>query len=903
MGNPSQQQHDASAPISPQLAEQALHRFLSQRRVHKGDEFTHTGMGGGRSCSAGSYYISASDQEDFHRLYREAVNAGAPDLSLTEKHRHIGPVVIDLDLRLDSGCIGGGRASPDKSIVDIRSLAPQICKIYLQRIREFVDAPRIRFFVMSRSKAPMLFKSGVLKDGLHIIVPDIVTRTEVQYLLRQKVLDDLSALFSTHIPGLLSRIEDVVDEAVIEKNNWMMYGSRKPGATPYTVHSVLEWDSVSSLAEVPIAEDEQHLSDILSIRNKYTESELREDSLDEVTVFSRTREHRNRMRETIQNVVMQEDDCRNNHVSADEFLRISQIVMMLSPARADCYNEWVRVGWCLRNIDHRLLDKWEEFSQQSPKYVNTECARLWNKMRTGGLGIGTLHMWAKHDNPEAYLNLIRNDLHSLIMQSSNGTHYDVARVVHHMYRYDYVCASIKMRIWYEFRNHRWHETDSAYTLRGKISTEVVSEYTRATMNIQSMSLTVDESEQKRLIELAHKLTAVSLQLKKTAFKDNVMRECCELFMVEKFCDLLDSNCSLVGFENGVYDLERFEFRDGRPDDYISFSTGCAYTPFHRDHPVVAEINKFFAQTHPREDVRTYLLRTLADCLSGHIRYERMNVWTGSGSNGKSITISLMEKSLGDYCCKFPVTLLTRQRAASNAATSEIARAKGRRFGVLQEPCENEHLNIGLMKELSGGDTIQCRELYKPPVEWKPQFKLFLQCNHLPSVPSDDGGTWRRIRVIEFKSKFVPKPSPDHPNEFPMDLELSSKLEHWKEHFVSMLINTYTATFGQALEEPEPVMACTHQYQRDNDHLADFVDKCVEKVEEDTVSAETLTLDAAFDEWKIWNKAESDGITGATKIRRGAMNKYLDQALRTKGIRVKGVGIVYEGFRLIEPELR
>eukprot|EP00798_Chlamydomonas_sp_ICE-L_P031909 gene31909-biopygen5712 len=264
MGNPSQQQHDASSPISPQLAEQALHRFLSQRRVHKGDEFTHTGMGGGRSCSAGSYYISASDQEDFHRLYREAVNAGAPDLSLTKKHRHIGPVVIDLDLRLDSGCIGGGRASPDKSIVDIRSLAPQICKIYLQRIREFVDAPHIRFFVMSRSKAPMLFKSGVLKDGLHIIVPDIVTRTEVQYLLRQKVLDDLSALFSTHITGLLSRIEDVVDEAVIEKNYWMMYGSRKPGATPYTVHSVLEWESVSSLAEVPIAEDEQHLSDILS---------------------------------------------------------------------------------------------------------------------------------------------------------------------------------------------------------------------------------------------------------------------------------------------------------------------------------------------------------------------------------------------------------------------------------------------------------------------------------------------------------------------------------------------------------------------------------------------------------------------------------------------------------------
>eukprot|EP00798_Chlamydomonas_sp_ICE-L_P002708 gene2708-biopygen7865 len=376
-------------------------------------------------------------------------------------NRHIGPVVIDLDLRLDSGCIGGGRASPDKSIVDIRSLAPQICKIYLQRIREFVDAPRIRFFVI------------------------------------QKVLDDLSALFSTHIPGLLSHIEDVVDEGSHRKEQ--LDDVRKSKTWCHAVH-----------------------------RAQRARVGLR---------------------------------------------------LLTSGARADCYNEWVRVGWCLRNIDHRLLDKWEEFSQQSPKYVNTECARLWNKMRTGGLGIGTLHMWAKHDNPEAYLNLIRNDLHSLIMQSSNGTHYDVARVVHHMYRYDYVCASIKMRIWYEFRNHRWHETDSAYTLRGKISTQV---------------------------------------LKKTAFKDNVMRECCELFHgPKKFCDLLDSNCSLVGFENGVYDLERFEFRDGRPDDYITFSTGCAYTPIPiATTPVVAEINSSSPQTAPTRGRAHVPSKDARDCLSG-----------------------------------------------------------------------------------------------------------------------------------------------------------------------------------------------------------------------------------------------------------------------------------------------
>jgi len=856
-----------------------LYNFLTTFKVEKGGEFTHTSF----LRPGGSFYVPASRTPEFYDCYKAAIRAGE-DLYVTEKHRHIGPVVADFDFRFDVLSTSNRRYGEKQ----VRAMTRALCDC----VSHYVACPPEFVVHVMEKPAPVPQKQGnLMKDGVHIVIPGVVTKPAVQYLIRDALLAHPGFKACLEEIAPVNRSDDVVDRAVIESNNWIMYGSKKPTSEPYTVtHSYVyspsskfksrskatgnvgagvgggggesdvdvDLDLDLNLREVSLYSDHADYVEELSIRNKYKETPTRDDMVREVEEVQAQLDDKARKRQAVQRVMMSGSNPskeRANANTSDCVDTARKMAQMLSPRRVENYGDWIRLGWCLRNIDHRLLDSWTEISQRSSKYIEGECETLWRHMRQGGLNIGTLHMWAKQDNPTEYKAMIRSDLFDLIHKSINGTHHDVARVVHHMYRYEYVCSSVKNRSWWEFRDHRWRTSDSAVSLRNRVSMEVVQEYNNmCSYHSQRAMQTDSDNEQMTHTRMSVELGKVALQLKRTNFKDNIIKECSELFYKERFEEVLDSNRDLLGFENGVYDLDNMEFREGRPDDHVSISTNIHYVPYDKEEECVQDVYRFFEAVHPNPNIRTYVLTMLASCLSGHIREEKFHIWTGCGSNGKSKVIDLFETAFGDYCCKLPVALLTGKRAAAGSANSEVARTKGKRFACLQEPSENERLNIGLMKEMTGGDKIIARALFSNPIEFRPMFKMALLCNHLPHVPSDDGGTWRRISVVEFKSKFVTEP-PTKENEFPADTEIDQKFETWAPHFMSILIEHYRQyRLNGSLREPDEVKAVTHEYKKDNDHYADFIDTCLER---STNADEFVTVSEVFLEFKDW--VSSDNI--------------------------------------------
>jgi len=869
-----------------------LNTFLIKHKVEKGTPFSNTSLGNPRTC----VFIPDDEYNQFIELYSVALTNGI-NLHFTEKPTNPSAIRIDLDFRflLDETCY--------EILNDTKVLKRQynlnhitnIIQSYFKIINKYLEIPEEHniAYVMEKSK-PSEFRNK-MKDGIHIVFPHIIASNNVQNFIRNKVLDIAGEMFMD-LP-ICNDFASVVDKAIIDVNCWLMYGSKKMETDSYRVSNIFHYQNniVSRSTNVITASQEIEFIRLFSMRKLCNITTVVPEYVSEIDEYIKhvlpaidtkykTKIHNNVFAKSL--------NINKNYTSDDELCIIKRLVVeCLSYSRSEKYDDWINLGWVLRNIDYRLLDTWIEFSKIGSSYVEGECQKLWNKMRKDHMGIGTLKWWAKQDNISKYNEIIDNSIIPLIDMCirSDGAHYDIAKVVQAIYKDE--IKTVNKTLWYHYDKdkHRWRITTEGSVLRIILSTDICVKFMERSRHWNIQSFNNEDQEQKDVnIERAKKCLKIATQLKNASFKDNIMRELRCLFMDEKFDELLDSRSHLIGFINGVYDLKMHLFREGMPDDYIFHSTKLNYVAYNVESPEYSEILDFFSKIFTVESVRNYVLDVLSCIIDGSIAQERFYIFTGQGSNGKSRLLDLVQKAIGDYYCILPIALLTQKRAASNSAQSELERTKGRRFAVMQEPSEQDRINIGFMKELSGNDRIMTRALYKEPYEFKPQFKMILTCNELPEVPSDDGGTWRRIRVIEFTSKFCENPT--KPNEFEMDLELSDKFERWTEPFVSMLIERHKYINPNSIPEPMEVRIATESYKNNNDVIGQFINDRLE-IDREKID-ERLGIANVYNDFRVWacenvpkNKKRPD---------RNQIKAYLEKMIGPyptdnkgwKGIRIK-----------------
>jgi len=843
--------------------------YLSKFNTNKGDIYSHTRIANKElGIIGGSFMIEENEIEIFNRNYLNNVFIKGNMEYLTEKQLvENGPLLIDIDLRYNTDIITR-QHSPDH-IIDLIML-------YANKITEILDIPdstSIEIFVMEKNEVNIL--EDKTKDGIHIIF-GIQIHKALQLLLRSKILKELSEIWED-LP-FINSIDDVIDLGVTKGFvNWQLYGSRKPGNKAYLLKNLYtikyniednDWIiEENSLSDFKIENNFTKLSARNTTWEKFeTKKNMKEEIKKAYDMFNNKKNIKpcklvvNRSNKFIgfdylsiknQEILDSYIDelFENINSSSDyELKETHQFVMVLPKCyyESGSYNKWIRVGWALKNTDIRLFLTWLKFSSQSSEFnwgQVSELYEMWEDFdfnNPDGLTARSIMFWAKNDSLDLYKKIRQETITYFIDQTiKTSTEWDLANVLYQIYKDQFVCVSIRNNVWYEFDKQRWKEIDSGNTLRLLISKKMHDIYVKKTYEAVGSMQRLDQADPEYEIskKRANKLSELCVLLKKTVWKNNIMREARELFYDKDFINKLDNNPYLLCFSNYVIDFKNKLYRKGQPDDYISKCTNIDYIKKLSNQDLVfkQEIEKFMNEIFPNDELKEYMWQHLASCLIGTNDNQTFNIYTGSGCNGKSKLVDLMSKGLGEYKATVPITLITQSRNSIGSTSSEVVQLMGVRYAVMQEPSKGDKINEGIMKEITGGDPIQGRALFKEAVTFIPQFKLVVCTNTLFEIKSNDDGTWRRIRVAEFMSKFMENPYNDldkfpkenFPYQYLIDKRIDEKFNDWAPVLMHMLVNIAFETKGN-VKDCKIVMARSDSYREGQDYLTEFAKECIVK---------------------------------------------------------------------------
>lgn len=891
----------SNIPNLKNAGQKALLKLLNDSRLKEkdGDKHEYRGLG---PIYSGKYNIDRGNRRLFYDLiFKTLADKHNPaPVCLVEVHRNYGPVVIDLDFKYRC----------DNGTVERRyklSMVRELIQMYIDTMTQFymLEPEQLESVVMEKEKPGL--QKGMCKDGVHVMFPNVCIENEMQLLFRKKVLRRLDENNIFHEVRAENKLADILDEAVIERNGWMVYGCQKPDGLPYIITHIFNHELVEEVTPVQyaMAVEEKHEMNIiqfLSIR-KFRKADVAKlnygvtQEMVETELYTHGLKNQDReikdpgLYEIKGNQVLPREQTIDEKVQTEtnNIAIAKRLVGMLSYTRADNYHDWIQLGMCLHTISETLIDTWIQFSQKNPeKYRPGECERYWQTFNRKELRMGTLYYWAKKDSPAEFKKFKQEHYGKYIeMTIYQGTPTRMAELIYHLYKDFYVtiASSNDKWVWYEFDGLCWNNLGTmAPEFFLKVEKELVALFNSELRRYQDLAararsdLSNLESQQMNVMNAQNMIEEkVRLEMQVKKFKlycDNintllfkklgsptylktVINHSGYHFYDSQFLNKLDKKLHLICFQNGVYDLENDCFRNGLYEDFISTKAGVRYRPRNADpeqEHYYDVVLKMLRENHPDPEDFEYLMLLYASCLQGYREDESFHILKGKGANGKTIETLLLKTAFGEYFTTISSALLTQKRGASNAAQPDILKLMGKRIAVCEEPDKTEVLNAGIMKELTGNGTLSARALYSGNiVTFKCTFALFLCTNTYPPVHTTDGGTWRRIKVIEYPCKYVSHEAdldPSNPYVKLGDGKLKKKVEsmEYAEAFMAILIDYYRIFKQKGLYPPPNVRSASEGYQKMSNMYLTF---CRDKLLHTANRDHRITMVELFNIYKVW----------------------------------------------------
>ena len=230
-----------------------------------------------------------------------------------------------------------------------------------------------------------------------------------------------------------------------------------------------------------------------------------------------------------------------------------------------------------------------------------------------------------------------------------------------------------------------------------------------------------------------------------------------------------SNCEVHGDDNGNWTKH-----DHAAKNYRISGIQAEYDPTAECPVFMNFMDQTFANTENPETLKQRVMELMGMTLISSNQDAQIIFLDGVGSNGKGTLQHLMEDILGTEAC------VTMAPDAFNVAHN-IAMLYGKLMVLCGDVAKGVFIDDGMVKQISGGDTVLGKSLYKDPFAFKPQSTIWMAGNNGLQTKDTSHAMLRRINVVPF---------PNVVSEKDRDMTLGRKLKEEVPGIVNVILKAY-----------------------------------------------------------------------------------------------------------------
>lgn len=155
------------------------------------------------------------------------------------------------------------------------------------------------------------------------------------------------------------------------------------------------------------------------------------------------------------------------------------------------------------------------------------------------------------------------------------------------------------------------------------------------------------------------------------------------------------------------------------------------------------LNKVF---NSKEDILLFQ-EAIGNCLLRKYKYQKSIMFSGSGRNGKGVTIELIKSLFGmSNCASESLQDLEKEFHTCNLHSKFV--------NIIGDMDKTSLKQTGLFKGLTGDDMVSAARKFMTPINFSNYAKFIFSCNELPIVYDESRGFWDRWLFFDFNKTFV-----------------------------------------------------------------------------------------------------------------------------------------------------